>query len=80
MSFCYTDFNMYEEARANLLALADELEELGEDGQAEICRDAANRLPVECGIPLPFHAIFRKSSLHNTPLSCNPMDGGGGIR
>ena len=27
--------NMYEEARANLLALANELEEQGEDGQAE---------------------------------------------
>lgn len=82
---------MYEEARANLLALADELEEQGEDGQAEICRDAAHRLPVEIRIPLPSQSIFReKRSLlyfngyvpqfaYNTPPRI-PMDGGGGIR
>ena len=56
--------NMYEEARANLLALANELEVLGEDGQAEICRDAAKRLPVEIRTPLPNHSITRgKQSL-----------------
>ena len=44
---------MNEEARANLLALANELEEQGEDGQAQICRDAAKRLPGVGRIPLP---------------------------
>ena len=44
---------MNEEARANLLAFANELEEQGEDGQAQICRDAASRLPGESRIPLP---------------------------
>ena len=51
---------MFEEARANLLALADELEEQGEDGLAEICRDAAKRLHVESRTPLPNQSIFRE--------------------
>ena len=83
--------SMYEEARANLLAFADELVEQGEDGQDEICRDAAHRLPVEIRIPFPDQSVFRERRsflnsdgnvpqfAYNTPPR-TPMDGGGGIR